>query len=156
MTDCLEREAVVHEIRGGQARVHADRLSACGSCSVRGGCGAQLLDRHRTDQGVWVDNTIGARVGDPVLLSIPSGQLLAGALGVYLIPLAGLLLGSLIAETLLGAAPAGVAAGAGVGLAGGLVATRWLFRKRGPGRLSLRPNPSTPPFVPRDPKGTTD
>ncbi|MFW6346645.1 MAG: SoxR reducing system RseC family protein, partial [Halomonas sp.] len=76
MNLCLEREAVVTETRGNWARIHADRQTVCGACKARGACGAQLLDRHRGQTGLWVKNGIGAREGESVLVTIPTGTLL--------------------------------------------------------------------------------
>ncbi|MBK5937183.1 SoxR reducing system RseC family protein [Halorhodospira halophila] len=140
MSGCLEREAVVIETRGDQARVHADRPAACGACKARGACGAQLLDRHRGARGVWVRNAIGAHAGEAVVVSVPTGALLGGALAVYLLPLAGLLGGALLADAGLGAGTPGTVASAAAGLVAGLLAARRLLqRRRSPtGQLSLR------------------
>lgn len=131
MSECLEREAVVTEVVGGRARVHADRPAACGGCSMRGACGAQLLDRHRGARGVWVDNTAGAAEGEPVIVTVPTGTLLGGALLVYLVPLAGLLAGAVLAEAALGAGTLGTALAAAGGLLAGLLAARRRLQRRG-------------------------
>ncbi len=140
MSACLERDAVVIETRGDRARVHADRPAACGACKARGGCGAQLLDRHRGARGVWVRNAIGAREGEAVVVSVPTGALLGGALAVYLLPLAGLLGGALLADAALGAGTPGAVASAAAGMVAGLLAARTLLQRRqgAAGQLTLR------------------
>ena len=137
---CLEREAVVIEAQGRRARVHADREAACGACKARGACGAQLLDRHRHERGLWVDNPIGAQAGERVIVTLPTTTLLGGAAAVYLLPLAGLIGTALAADAALGAGTVGTALSAGGGLAAGLLAARLLLgRRRDPAsRLSIR------------------
>lgn len=130
MSLCLEREAVVTETRGNWARIHADRQTVCGACKARGACGAQLLDRHRSQTGLWVENGIGAREGESVLVTIPTGTLLGGAAAVYLLPLAGLIGAAILAEAALGAGTAATAASAGGGLLAGLLAARAWIRHR--------------------------
>ena len=145
---CLEREAVVIEAQGRRARVHADREAACGACKARGACGAQLLDRHRSERGIWVDNPIGAQAGDSVIVTLPATTLLGGAAAVYLLPLAGLIGTALAADAGLGAGTAGTALGAGGGLVAGLLAARLLLGHwRDPAsRLTIRhPDNGAPP-----------
>ena len=104
------------------------RYSACQSCAANKGCGHALIDGQRggsrariralTDQSSW-------RVDDEVVLGIPEGILLRGALMVYLLPLLLLFAGALVGEYF---GPAGVDAAAGggiIGLLGGFLLNRW-------------------------------
>lgn len=79
----------------GTAQVLHERLSACsGDCHKCSGCGAV-----KQTMLLRVQNPIGARQGDLVVISSDSGPVLAGAAILYLLPvllfLAGYLLGTL-------------------------------------------------------------
>ncbi len=140
MTECLEREAIVTEVAGDRARIHADRPSACAGCGMRGACGSQLLERYRGNEGVWVANTIGAREGESVIVSMPGDALLGQAAIAYLLPLATLLGAALAADALLPPHPLGTATAAAGGLLAGVTIARgWLKRRQPPtSTLTLR------------------
>nr|WP_242467857.1 SoxR reducing system RseC family protein [Halorhodospira neutriphila] len=143
----MEREAVVAEVAGDRARVVADRPSFCGACKAQGACGAQLLDRGRGRQGVWVDNAVGARPGEAVLVGIGPGALLGAAATAYLLPLAGLIGGVVAADAALAASTPATAGAAAGGLGLGLLAARTVTRRwRGLHRLRIerRASPDVP------------
>jgi sigma-E factor negative regulatory protein RseC len=77
--------------------VETDPVTACGSCTVRSGCGTPVLARvlGRRNAPLRVANTVAAAVGDHVVLGISESGLVRGSLAVYLVPLAGLFAGAL-------------------------------------------------------------
>lgn len=110
----LDGEFVVVEV------VPAD--SGCGRCHEAGGCGSSLLNKSLRPQRFntyRLPNSIGATVGDRVLLVVPEGAVLRAALLAYMLPvvmvIVGAAIGTAIQET--GpAAPLGAVVGLGVGL----------------------------------------
>ena len=78
------------ENRGDWARVEVTRNMLCDHCNEKESCGVMLENGRQS----WalVKNPLGARPGDLVELSIKDNVVLWGALTIYAIPLAGLLL----------------------------------------------------------------
>lgn len=78
------------------AWVEGSRVSACGSCAVKGTCGTALLGAalHPAPfERLAVRNTLDAQIGDEVLLGLPEKGLLRAMLLLYGLPLTGLMLG---------------------------------------------------------------
>ncbi len=109
------------------------RRSACESCTARNGCGHKLLDSERAGSRARLrvlNPDMVLCTGDQIVLGIPEGALVRGALMIYLMPLlllfAGALLGSQLSlnQTDL-SAPLGVA-----GLAVGFLINRWYSQSR--------------------------
>ncbi|MGC8121643.1 SoxR reducing system RseC family protein [Marinobacter sp. VGCF2001] len=114
-------------VTGAQAWVQTIRTSACQSCSARAGCGQRVLaaaSGGRANQ-VLVENSIGAQVGDEVVIGLDEQSLLSASLVVYGLPLLLMVLGSVLAHS--GSAGSDLAAigGAGAGLGLGF----WLVRR---------------------------
>lgn len=120
-----ESEARVTGIAGEFAVVEVDALpSACGKCGDKGGCGKPQAGPRR----YAVRNTVGARVGDRVLLSVPDGAVLKAAILSYLMPLVFVIGGAAAGTAWFGDGLPAVA-GAGAGLAAGLIVLRlWNLR----------------------------
>jgi sigma-E factor negative regulatory protein RseC len=78
---------------GEQVRVCVKRHASCASC---GACGMG----NKEDLTLLVVNTVGARVGDQVLLEMPTAKLYQAALLVYTLPLGMLLIGFWAGQTL--------------------------------------------------------
>ena len=109
------------------------RRSACESCSARNGCGHKLLDSERAGSRARLrvlNPDLLLCTGDQVVLGIPEGALVRGALMIYLMPLALLFAGALLGaqiplyQTDLSAA-LGVA-----GLVVGFLINRWYSQSR--------------------------
>jgi sigma-E factor negative regulatory protein RseC len=113
---------VVLRTDGTRAEVSTSRRGACSACSEAAVCG--VGDAERCDDVVSVRNGIGARVGDTVELDLPGNAVLRLSLLVWIVPLAGLLLGA-AAGTMFaaGAGMRGPTAGDGVALLGALAGT---------------------------------
>ncbi len=97
----IEETAHVVAAKGDNAWVETERRSSCGSCSAKG-CGTGALSKvlGTKVQRLEVRNPIGAQAGETVILGIEEGVLLKGSLMVYILPLALMLVGGLLGETL--------------------------------------------------------
>ena len=112
-----ESEAVVSRIEGDHVWLDMNGQSKCTNCEQAASCGlGDGLGKARQR----VRNTIGARVGDTVGISVPDGALLKAAVYSYLVPL-GLVLGGAVTGMTAGGDSFAV-----VGAVGGLVGG-WLF-----------------------------
>lgn len=131
----IETHAIVTRIEGDEAWVRvSERAGGCGRCDEPGGCRsiglAQAL--KGPDPTFRLANPIGAKVGEPVLLRIAEGAPLRGALAMYGLGVALLLIGAACGQAI---APAGGAdgfalAGGVGGLAVAFVLNRVLHRSR--------------------------
>ena len=124
----------------GRARILIDRKGACGGCHTTGSGCRTCLSSARMES--LVINSVGARSGDIVQVSLKSGNLLAGAALLYILPVLALIGGALVGSaesavlgwdgtsaTLLGGG-AGLAIGFGVVM--GLDRCTWIRRRVAP------------------------
>ncbi len=118
-----ETPARVTRVEGETAWVRTEAPSSCGACGGRG-CGSSLYARllHPREPEYPVENPIAARPGEAVVVGVGDGAVLSAALSAYLVPLALLVGGAVLA------APWGEAAAVAGGVAGFLVAAVWLRR----------------------------
>ncbi|MGM0450037.1 MAG: SoxR reducing system RseC family protein [Pseudomonadota bacterium] len=136
-----ERQGLVLECAGHRVRVRIEPDAGCPRCAAGEGCGQGLLGVMRGEPRpvtLWVTVPEGSEVapGDCVMLTVPPSALVAGAALVYLAPLAGLVLGAVVADTLVPGPEALTVAAGLAGLAGGLIIARgWLNRPGRPGRF---------------------
>jgi sigma-E factor negative regulatory protein RseC len=86
---------------GGWARVLTDRKGACGGChtSHGGGCRSCLAGSKFESR---VTNSLGAKPGDIVKVSMRSRDFFKGAAMLYLLPVVALLVGALTGTWLAG------------------------------------------------------
>ena len=130
----LETRAAVVRVEGQIAFVESAQTSSCGQCSGKG-CGTAKLSRAFCSEPrqFQVDNPIGAKVGDQVVVSVADGAVLRGIGLVYLLPLVllavGVSLGNVMAEQE-GQRDGYAAAGAALGLLGGFLLARWLASRQ--------------------------
>jgi sigma-E factor negative regulatory protein RseC len=121
-----EMPGIVTSVDGQLAVVEiAPRTSGCGRCHEPGGCGAAATPvAGKGARSYRLPNSIGVRVGDEVLLTIPEGSLLKVSMLVYLLPVALVITGA--AGGSLVSAPPDLAAltGAAVGLVLGFAILR--------------------------------
>lgn len=113
------------------------RKSACQGCSAKGTCGHSLLDSMHPGRRSLIKLAAGGpafEAGAEVRVSVPDALVLKLSLLFYLMPLAALLSGGLLAARL-GGGDGAAAFGALAGLAGGALAVRVLGR-----RLEARPD----------------
>jgi sigma-E factor negative regulatory protein RseC len=122
MTDS---EAIVARLEGDQAWLEVlDRPSGCGKCEKSGACGVGGDGQVRLQR---VRNSINAKVGDTVLVSVPDGAVLKAAAWSYLVPLTLALIGALVGTSAGGDAAAIVGTALGLGI--GWVVLRALDRR---------------------------
>src|SRR5487761_2563524 len=130
----LETRAIVVQTDKQFTLVQASGGNGCAACEGKG-CGSGKLTQLfcNKPRQFKVDNTINARVGDEVVVSVPEGAVLRGIGLVYLLPLvllfAGAALGSAFA-THAAYRDASEAAGGLSGLAAGFVSAKWLSLRR--------------------------
>ena len=127
----IEESGRVVAVESGAGWIETIRHTACQSCSARKGCGHSLMDSQRAGARARVramsdDATLAC--GDQVVVGIPEGALVRGAVMLYLMPLVLMFLAALLGAAL----PAGPLPGgdlsAPLGVAGlviGFLINRW-------------------------------
>lgn len=98
----IEETGTVIALDGSHAWVETERRSTCGSCSAKG-CGTGVLSKviGARAQRVRVENRVGARIGDTVVLGLREDALVRGSLAVYIVPLLAMFAGALAGELVL-------------------------------------------------------
>jgi sigma-E factor negative regulatory protein RseC len=85
----IEQPCLVSRVDGTVAWVHPTAASPCTAGCARGGCGIGALrwivGRRRTEFAAL--NAAGARAGERVVVGLPEGALMRGAVLMYLLPL---------------------------------------------------------------------
>jgi sigma-E factor negative regulatory protein RseC len=122
-------------VEPGKLWVETIRQSVCGSCAAQKGCGHGLLnqigDGHRNylqlSSRSFSRNQF--QIDDRVTIGVPERLMLRGSAVLYLLPLACMLLASLVMPTLLPAISELASIGGAVGgFAVGLLLVRWHAR----------------------------
>ncbi len=85
----VEEQARVVDREGDYVWVETQRQTSCGSCSVKNGCGTQVLSKVFGNKSAWIRcrNTCQAKIGDQVIIGINEGDLLSGSFLLYLLPI---------------------------------------------------------------------
>lgn len=93
----LETQAKVVRVEAEYAWVELTQEQGCSQCAGKG-CGASKMAKTfcSKPRQFQVQNLIGARIGDLVLISSADGVILRGITLVYGIPLLGLVIGALL------------------------------------------------------------
>lgn len=123
--------AEVVAVEDGDAWIETQRKAVCDACAVQKGCGTGIISRMFSKRArVRVPNTLGARVGERVVIGIDDSALIRASLAVYLMPLVwmmfGAFAGQMIGDALQWTHVEGATAASGVlGLFVGLL---WLRR----------------------------
>src|SRR5690606_41454057 len=110
-----------------QCRVPTLRPSSGQGCSARSGCGQRALSAvsgGRAHQ-VLVDTSVGARVGDEVVIGLDEHSLLNASLVIYGLPLVLMVLASVMTHSWAAGSDLGAIAGAVAGLGVGF----WLVQR---------------------------
>ncbi|MDF1630176.1 MAG: SoxR reducing system RseC family protein [Alcanivoracaceae bacterium] len=123
----IEEQGRVVAVESGAVWVETVRHTSCQSCAASKGCGHALLDGQRAGARATVRalSTDAFRVDDLVVVGIPEGLLMRGAVLVYLVPLLLLFAGALVGEQFTGSFVDPAAVGGLLGLAGGFLINRW-------------------------------
>lgn len=89
----------------GHLWVETQRKAACDSCAVQNGCGSGILSKmfNTRPARIRVQNTLGAAVGDEVMVGIDDGQLVRASLAAYLMPLVWMIVGAVAGSMFAGA-----------------------------------------------------
>ncbi len=98
----IEERAKVVSVEAGFAWVETQRTSTCGSCSANKGCGTGVVAKvvgQRLSR-VRAINTIGANVGDEIIIGLHDQALVRGSFAVYAVPLIVMLLMAMAGDLL--------------------------------------------------------
>lgn len=88
-------QGVVEQVLGTQAHIRMERSPACSSCGSRHMCYGDSSE----DLLVEIDNTLKAKVGDRVEISMPTGSLLRLSVLVYCGPILAMIAGAFAGQT---------------------------------------------------------
>ncbi|HYN53462.1 MAG TPA: SoxR reducing system RseC family protein, partial [Methylotenera sp.] len=96
----IEEYAVITGKADALATLELERRTACGICGQKRGCGnaawGKLLGHKK--QAFTAENRINANVGDGVVVGIDEHAVLSAVFYLYVVPLVGLILGTVLAE----------------------------------------------------------
>jgi sigma-E factor negative regulatory protein RseC len=96
----IEEFAVVTDLKDNQATLEIERRTACGLCGKTRGCGnatwGKLLGHN--SHAFTAENPVNANVGDSVVVGINEQAVLYSAFFLYVVPLFGLLVGTMLAD----------------------------------------------------------
>ena len=100
--EMVETRAVVRRCDSRWAYLQAERRSTCSSCSVSHGCGTAVLASVFKDRGVElrIENNFDARAGERIVIGLSDNALLMASALAYMVPLAGLIAGAVLASSL--------------------------------------------------------
>lgn len=124
----IEEQGRVVAVEEGAVWVETVKQAGCASCSARNGCGHKVLDGARAGARARVRalcDEPGLQVDEQVVVGIPEGLLMRGAVLVYLVPLLLLFLGALVGRAWFGAESQGPALLGLMGLGAGFILNRW-------------------------------
>ncbi len=98
----IEEYAIVTKSAGTVATLEIERRSACGLCGQKRGCGNAIWGKMlgHDSHDFTAENQIHAQVGDSVVVGIDEQAVLNSAFFLYVVPLIGLLIGTLVADYL--------------------------------------------------------
>lgn len=94
----MQKHAIVTEVSGNIAVVSVSRRSACEGCSNRESCHACIALGGNRELRSKALNTVGAELGDRVVIETDSNVVIGYAAAVFLFPLALGILGYLLAS----------------------------------------------------------
>lgn len=94
----IEQAAKVLRSENDKIFVEVNSQSSCSSCSAKAGCGKTLLDNvfKTKPLSISVDNTLGAKVNDNVIVGLNESALLQVSFYLYLLPLLSMLFSAII------------------------------------------------------------
>lgn len=93
----IEEHAIVVGVEKDAAMLEIIRKTPCGLCGKSRGCGISLWGKLFNHKSVFkASNSIGAKVGDNVIVGIEEHALLRSSMTIYGVPLAALLVGAVL------------------------------------------------------------
>ncbi len=98
----IEEYAVVTERKEGYVMLEIERRTACGLCGQTRGCGNATWGKllGHTQQSFAAENTIGANVGDSVVVGIDEHAMLGAVFYMYVVPLVTMLVAAVVTDVL--------------------------------------------------------
>ncbi len=96
----IEDVATVIEVQGENVVIESVRKSSCSSCGAGSACGtnvlATLFDQTSQNPRLTLSNTIGAKVGDKVIIGIDEKIVIKSSFFVYIVPVLSMILFAVI------------------------------------------------------------
>lgn len=99
-----ETKVTIISLDGEYAMIRADQQGGCGRCHEAGGCGGNNLVQMmcNSPREYRVLNSVGAVVGEQVVVTVADGAVGRSAILTYGVPLAFLFFGALFGDVVLG------------------------------------------------------
>ncbi|MFV2031199.1 MAG: SoxR reducing system RseC family protein [Gammaproteobacteria bacterium] len=100
----IKEQATVTGLDGNMAVVEMQRQGICGHCELNKGCGTGAIGRllgHRS-KPLMIENHHALKPGDSLTLGLSDKFFLQASLLIYGLPLLGLIIGGLLAQSILG------------------------------------------------------
>ncbi len=97
----MEEKGRVIKVENGMTQVEMERTSTCARCGI-------CLQSSGDKPILYIKDSLGARPGDKVLVSVESKEVLKAAFLIYLFPLVGLLAGYFLGRTVFGTERTGI------------------------------------------------
>ena len=91
-------EGVVYKTTQNTAWVRTQRQKTCDHCSSKDDC--ESMGSKMDDMEVELNNTIGATIGDRVIISMPTSALLTLSFLMYIVPIVFMIIGGIIGQTI--------------------------------------------------------
>ena len=100
----VEASGQIVKIDGDFVWVETEIKSGCNQCSAKSGCGTGILSGvlGRRRPQLRVPNSLGAKVGEAVVVAVEERGVVTGSLLLYLLPLFMMILGAAIGDALSG------------------------------------------------------
>ena len=95
----MKEEGVVRQVRGNMAVVATIQTEACHSCGAKGACSTMGGLKERV---ISVENRLGAKQGDRVIIAVPTKGVLSAGFLVYIAPILALIVGAYLGEKYMG------------------------------------------------------
>jgi positive regulator of sigma E activity len=132
----MQSEAKVIAVDAGVAWVEIpERPASCGSCASSGSCHSNPLSGGKGPRRIKLENSIHAKVGDSVYLSVADGRVFRASWLSYLLPAILAIAGAAVGQSI--ANDAGAVIGTVLGLVLGFVNLRRAGRRMSPGQPML-------------------
>ena len=122
-----EQALVLSEAKHGYVNVKIHRQSACESCQLKSGCGQSALTKISSNKCIELSvlNTVNAKPGDLVSLSISEQGLLSASLLMFMMPLLAMLGVSVFTKSILAWSDGAIAVSGLISLLFGFVYARY-------------------------------
>jgi len=100
----VEASGQIVKIDGDFVWVETEIKSGCNQCSAKSGCGTGILSAvlGRRRPQLRVPNSLGAKVGEAVVVAVEESGVVTGSLLLYLLPLFMMIVGAVIGDVLSG------------------------------------------------------